>query len=221
MKKSVKMENIRELTVLQYQQETGINKDKILYQIKKGELKAEKRKFGKQEKWIIKTVVKPTEKTLFSNDKPMEELKELESLRLEVAEIRGELKGKNELITEFKKSQEQQTEHINTLKLTCNLLERENGRLLQIKAPQQEQSEQIIIKQNSKAQNFQEPQEKNPQELKIDLSKMLLDRGLEIKNRKKIKARFNKQLGKRGISKNEKGNIFISSSENYEDLLKI
>jgi len=231
------MKNIRELTVLQYQQETGINKDKILYQIKKGELKAEKRKFGKQEKWIIKTVVKPTEKTLFGNSKPTEDLNDLEGLKLELAEVKGELKGKNELITELRQSKQEQAEHINTLKLTCSLLERENGRLSQFQIPNKPKQEKTII-ENSNLENQEEPKsekEFEPQEIKnlsppkspktenskIELMEFLKTQGItDPKKKQNLRARFNRRMGKdTTISKNKKGKIYLDKNQNYTKIL--
>ncbi len=154
-------------------------------------------------------------------------VRELEELKIQLTKIETELKSKNELIsskdeliTELKQSKQEQAEHIGTLKLTCNLLERENSRLLQLQAPHKEPSENIIIKQTPKAQKTEEPQDEKPQNLKIDLSKKLLDDGLNEKERKRVKARFNKRIGEREITKEQK-KIYISKNENYEDLLKV
>ena len=150
----------------------------------------------------------------------------ISKIELEIVELRAKLEGKNELIQELKnskeeilKSKQEQTEHINTLKLTCNILERENNRLLQLQAPKEELNEKIIIKQTLKPQKTTEPKKETTQELKLDLSKKLLTDELNEKERKKIKARFNKRVGERGITK-EQGKIYISKNENYEDLLK-
>ncbi len=181
---------------------------------------------------ILYQVLRPkktNEKTNISKQKSTNVIDDISvsKLDLEIAELRAKLEGKDELIQEIKnskeeilKSKQEQTKHIETLQATCNYLVGENKRLLQLQAPQKEPSENIIIKQTPKAQKTEEPQDEKPQNLKIDLSKKLLDDGLNEKERKRVKARFNKRIGERGIIK-EQGKIYISKNENYEDLLKV
>ena len=143
----------------------------------------------------------------------------IESLQAEIKLLKSNFEAEKRVNQENQKLITELTEHKQTLRLTCNLLERENKRLLQPQNQQQEPSEKILIKQNPKPKKSQEPQKSEPQELKIELSKKLLDDGLNEKERKKIKARFSRKIGTREIIK-EQGKIYISKTENYEDLLK-
>ena len=145
------------------------------------------------------------------------------SLQTEIKLLKSSFEAEKRVNQENQKLITELTEHKETLKLTCNLLERENKRLLQLQAPQNaptKSNENIIIKQTPKAQKTKEPQDEKPQDLKIELSKKLLTDGLNEKERKRVKARFNKRIGERGIIK-EQGKMYISKTENYEDLLKV
>lgn len=154
---------------------------------------------------------------------------EVSDLKLEVAQLKAKLEGKEELIQELRNSKEE-------IILAKNLQIEEKNKQLDIlggaynelknimKFLQEPQSKEDNKPQTPKTEKpqeqEQEPQHSKPQELKIELAEMLLKNGLNETERKRVKARFNKRVGTRGITK-EQSKIYISKTENYEDLLKV
>lgn len=214
-------DKVREVTVLEYAELMGFTKDKVLYKINKGELKARKVKDGKKSKWLIQTTVKPTQKTLFNGEKSAESKLEIDTLKLKLAELTGELKGLKLVVEEKEKTIQAKDQTIMSLVKTVDTLEKQTF-LLEEKTAEKSKSP-VVLAQREKVEETPK-KDKNPPQI-VELMEYLKTKNLNSKQRQMVRSRFNSKLKKEGessgISKNKKGQILINLLHNFEDLLKV
>ena len=207
---------MEKLSISEYAQKFNLTREAVFYQIKKGQLKAEQDK--KTKKWTIFLKEQKEEKPTQTD--------ETENLKLELAELRAELRVKNEFIEKIEdKNQEiinsksetieSQKKTIQALEITYTQLEikYQNQNKLLTQQQTQPKEEKIIIESQVKPQEKEQKSEKHPitpktqttpspispktENSKIELMEFLQNQGItDQKKKQAIRARFNRRIGK-------------------------
>ena len=223
---------MKKLTIEEASKHFSITKEAVHNRIRRGKLKAT---IENGEKFVVIDEITDNNELKQENNNSKQdynkyvskleeensELKtKMELLEKEIKNLRDDkeqlLIAQKEEIKRVYESKDEQLKSIlnllNTKFLTQSMTENKNNHHSQSKSekkPQKSKNDEIL-----EAELHDENQKG-----KIELSQMLLEKGLNETERKRIKARFNKRVGTREIIKKQ-GKIYISPNEDYSELLK-
>jgi|GEM_PF-7050456 len=225
---------MEKLTISEYAQRFNLTREAVFYQIKKGRLNAQQDK--KTKKWtIFFEEGKKTDTSKVDNE-------ESEKLKIELAELKAELRVKNEFIDKIEnKNQEiikSKSETIESQKKTIQALEisytqlelkyQTQSKLLESKEKTENKTKVVIEgvapKEFKREKNLEDSEKKETSfsSSKIELNEFLTQKNItDSKEREKIRARFKRRVNKdSSLTKEKNGKIYLNKSHNYDEVLK-
>ena len=189
---------MKKIKIKDYAEQVGKTKEAILYQIKKGKLKAEK---DKNNIWFILIEEDPKEQSKI-NDFQAQEFENKIKL------LEQELKLKNEII-------DNKNETIQTQKEVIKATERTSFVLGQSYQELREKQTVILLENKEVKKEIIEVKENNL----IPLNDFLNNAGFSQKKKRNIKSRFNRREGKEKRIIKKEGYFYLDPQENYKDLI--
>ena len=189
---------MKKITIKEYAEQVGKTKEAILYQIKKGKLRAEQ---DKNKVWFI-----------FIEEEQKEENKindfQAQELENKIKLLEQEVELKNEIILNKNETIETQKEVIQAEKRTSFVLGQSYQDL-------KEKQAIISIENIEVKKEIIKVKENNL----ISLNDFLNNAGFSTAKKRNIKSRFNRREGKEKRIIKKEGYFYLDPQENYKDLI--